>query len=111
MLRKIITGFHAVEERVLKAKQNKSDSQKIEIFYSKIGPRVKKIISIAKESEIPCTLVSELELNQMVKDLPLPQGHGSFLPIFSPSRFTVVVMMFPATYFHSPLIFLNAATS
>ena len=68
MLRKIITGFHAVEERVLKAKQNKSDSQKIEIFYSKIGPRVKKIISIAKESEIPCTLVSELELNQMVKD-------------------------------------------
>ncbi len=71
MLRKIITGFHAVEERVLKAKQNKSDSQKIEIFYSKIGPRVKKIISIAKESEIPCTLVSELELNQMVKDLPL----------------------------------------
>ena len=48
MSEKIITGFHAIEERVLKAKDNNSGST-MRIVYSKPGPRVKKILSFAKE--------------------------------------------------------------
>lgn len=68
MLRKIITGFHAVEERVLKAKNTKASG--IEIFYSKPGPRVKKILSMAQEAGIPCKQTSDAELDSMTQALP-----------------------------------------
>ena len=57
MSEKIITGFHAIEERVLKAKDSAGKNNAgggMRIVYSKIGPRVKKIIAAAKEAEIPC---------------------------------------------------------
>ena len=50
---KVITGFHAIEEQVLSVKDNssksakdKNSSPKFEIFYSKPGPRIKKILFI-----------------------------------------------------------------
>lgn len=69
MSEKIITGFHAIEERVLKAKDNNSGSA-MRIVYSKPGPRVKKILSAAKEAGIPCSQSDDSALNSMVKGLP-----------------------------------------
>ena len=69
MSEKIITGFHAIEERVLKAKDNNSGST-MRIVYSKPGPRVKKILSAAKDAGIPCSQSDDSALNSMVKGLP-----------------------------------------
>ena len=69
MSEKIITGFHAIEERVLKAKDNNSGST-MRIVYSKPGPRVKKILSAAKEAGIPCSQSDDSVLNSMVRGLP-----------------------------------------
>lgn len=71
----IYTGFHAVEERVRHYAQEKSGGQP-SLFYSKAGPRIKKILSLAKEAQIPCSQVSEDELDAMVQSLPqLAQDH------------------------------------
>lgn len=71
----IYTGFHAVEERVRRFKQEKSGSNP-SLFYSKAGPRIKKILSLAKEAQIPCNQVAEEDLDSMVQDLPsLAQDH------------------------------------
>ena len=48
MSQRIITGFHAIEEKILKAKDSNS-AKGISVFYSKPGPRVKKILSVASE--------------------------------------------------------------
>ena len=40
------------------------------IVYSKPGPRVKKILSAAKEAGIPCSQSDDSALNSMVKGLP-----------------------------------------
>lgn len=69
MSEKIITGFHAIEERVLKAKENNAGSG-MRIVYSKIGPRVKKILAAAKEAEIPCSQGDDKSLDRMVQSLP-----------------------------------------
>lgn len=88
MLRKIITGFHAIEERVLKISSEKADSKNYQIFYSKIGPRVKKILSLAKDSGISCILKTDEELNQLVKDLPeQSQDHrGIVLSVYTEKK-------------------------
>lgn len=67
----IYTGFHAVEERVRRAKVNSSSEISMNIFYSKPGPRIKKIISLAKECSINCQEVKDDVLDLMVKNLPL----------------------------------------
>lgn len=65
---KIFTGFHAVEENI-RSFVSKSNEISLELFYSKPGPRVKKIISSAKATGIPCNEVSETELNHLVSSL------------------------------------------
>ena len=52
MAERIITGFHAIEEKVLKAKDS-GKAEGMRIVYSKPGPRVKKILAAAKEAGIP----------------------------------------------------------
>lgn len=69
MTERIITGFHAIEENVLKAKAEKK-SGGMTILYGKAGPRVKKILLLAKEVGIPVRSVSETELDNLVKNLP-----------------------------------------
>lgn len=67
----IYTGFHAVEEKVRRFSALKTkDGIAPKIFYSKPGPRIKKIISQAKEAGIECSLVSDKELDDMVSALP-----------------------------------------
>ncbi len=70
-LSNIYTGFHAVEERIRRAKANSSSDITINIFYSKAGPRIKKIISLAKECSINCQEVKDSRLDDMVKSLPV----------------------------------------
>lgn len=69
MSEKIITGFHAIEERVLKAKDS-GKAEGMRIIYSKPGPRVKKILSAAKEAGINCSQSDDRSLDSMVKSLP-----------------------------------------
>ncbi len=125
MAERFITGFHAVEERVLKAKSSRksadgnrtkdanrmaekkrvmdaarttdengaahesrtkdaartqkknagekhleADGSGLCIFYSKAGPRVKKILEAAKESGIPFCQTDDKNLDAMVRQLP-----------------------------------------
>lgn len=65
----IITGFHAIEERVLSLSKKQLNPHNYKIFYSKIGPRVKKILSSAQNEGISCIQKSEEELNEIVKNL------------------------------------------
>lgn len=64
-MEKIVTGFHFIEEKV-KSGKNQSN---LKILYSKIGPRVKKIIEIAEKNGIKCIKSEDDELNSLVKNL------------------------------------------
>lgn len=69
MSKHIITGFHAVEERVRRAvEQGKADG--LAIQYSKIGPRVKKILELTKKAGIPASSVDGKALDSLVQSLP-----------------------------------------
>lgn len=70
MARNIYTGFHAIEEKIRRHASSRQKEISPEIFYSKPGPRIKKIISLAKESGCAVKLVSEDELDKMVSSLP-----------------------------------------
>lgn len=80
MATNIYTGFHAVEERVRKFSQDKTSKDKflkeknlslnLKIFYSKPGPRIKKILDAAQKAEISCEQKSDSDLDLLVKDLP-----------------------------------------
>ena len=81
---KVITGFHAIEERLrsiqsLKkglANTEKDNLQNIELHYAKTGPRVKKISALAGSLHIPCIHCTEKDLDALVKDLSVPaQDH------------------------------------
>ncbi|MBP3773030.1 MAG: 23S rRNA (guanosine(2251)-2'-O)-methyltransferase RlmB [Treponema sp.] len=68
-MKQIITGFHAIEEKVRSA----CESGKIEglsLSYSKIGPRVKKILDVAHTAGIPCAQVEGKTLDLLVQNLP-----------------------------------------
>ena len=69
---KIITGFHAIEEKLKSLEKN----TKAILFYNKLGPRVKKIVSFAqslsesKKVLIECRQVETHELEKLVSTLP-----------------------------------------
>ncbi len=68
------TGFHAVEEKVRKAlegsKQHDSSLSGLTVYYSKPGPRIKKILTQAKEAGIKITETDEKTLDALVSKLP-----------------------------------------
>ena len=69
---KIITGFHSIEEKVRAGKNQPN----LKIFYSKAGPRVKKIIEEAGKAGIKYTQVDNKQLDEMVAELdPTLQDH------------------------------------
>lgn len=70
MQQHIITGFHAIEERVRRACENSTEAASLSIQYSKAGPRVKKILELAKKAGISTTQSDERALNSLVKALP-----------------------------------------
>ena len=69
---KIITGFHAIEEKLKSLEKN----TKAALFYNKPGPRVKKIVAFAqslcesKKVLIECRQVETHELEKLVSTLP-----------------------------------------
>ena len=62
----IITGFHSIEEKV---RSQKGAASGLKIFYSKTGPRVKKILAAAKEAGIPCEQTDDSKLDSLVAEL------------------------------------------
>ncbi len=77
-MQKIITGFHAIEE-ILKAEKSHQDKNQYknanrkfeaEIFVSKSGPRVKKILALAKTLNISISEQDKKYLNNLTAGLP-----------------------------------------
>lgn len=67
----ILTGFHAVEERVrsVAEKGDKEAAKKMRVLFDKAGPRVKKILSFAKEAGILCVKTTKEELDKKALSL------------------------------------------
>lgn len=65
----ILSGFHAVEERVRAALEDSGAALKMRIYFSKPGPRVKKILELAKSAGIQCEQSDNKALDQMVQSL------------------------------------------
>ena len=63
------TGFHAVEERIRRAKSEGMGECTFHILYSKAGPRVKKILELAKEAEIPVEQADNKKLDGIASNL------------------------------------------
>ncbi len=73
-MKKIITGFHAIEE-ILKSEKSRQDKKlgkkfEAEIVVSKLGPRVKKILALAKSLNINVLEKDKNYLNKLTKGLP-----------------------------------------
>ena len=66
MAERIVTGFHAIEERIRSASRNGS---RLRILWSKAGPRAKKIIALAKQEDIPCEQADDDALDSLVARL------------------------------------------
>ena len=62
-----ITGFHSIEEKVRSQKKDTPSAYKI--YFSKPGPRVKKILAAAKEAGITCEQTNDAQLDQFVSGL------------------------------------------
>ncbi len=66
---KVVTGFHAIEEKILALAKSKANPKDFEIFYSKAGPRVKKIIEEAKKNGVAVSQCDDKTLNSKVAEL------------------------------------------
>ena len=65
----IITGFHAIEEKLLALQKSDANPNEYKIYYSKMGPRVKKILQVAKEIGVFVTQNDEKTLDSLVSCL------------------------------------------
>lgn len=65
----ILTGFHPIEEQLRLFKKNDSVPHDAEIYFSKTGPRVKKLLAFAQELQIPCIETPLKELDVLVSPL------------------------------------------
>ena len=66
MAERIVTGFHAIEERI---RSDSRGSGRMRIFWSKAGPRAKKIIALAKQEGIPCEQADDAVLDSLAARL------------------------------------------
>lgn len=70
-----ITGFHSIEEKVRSQKKDAQSASKAgassgyKIYFSKPGPRVKKILAAAKEAGITCEQTNDAGLDKLVSGL------------------------------------------
>lgn len=69
MAKNIYTGFHAVEEKVRRYAAEKNHTSTLKIYFSKAGPRVKKIIALAKESDIETVEKDNKTLDELTSSL------------------------------------------
>lgn len=84
----IITGFHAIEERVLAVQKNPSQASQMHIYYSKPGPRIKKILNSAQKYCVKASQVYDSTLNSMVEGLSeaLQDHRGIVLEVTGESK-------------------------
>ena len=73
-MKKTITGFHAIDE-ILRAEKLRIEKEKnrkpnLEIFYSKEGPRVKKILEAARKLNLKIEKKDNQFLDSLTKTLP-----------------------------------------
>lgn len=61
---KFITGFHSIEEKV------RANVPGAKLYFSKAGPRVKKILEAAKKAGIKAEQVDDSKLDELVAQLP-----------------------------------------
>ena len=69
----IYTGFHAVEERVRRTLREKENAQNLKVYFSKPGPRIKKILALAKDCGIECISSDDKQLDSLVQKLPVQE--------------------------------------
>ena len=60
----ILTGFHAVEERLRRECENGGSAKRMRVLYDKAGPRVKKILAIAGDAGVACVKTAKEELDK-----------------------------------------------
>ena len=71
----VITGFHSIEEKLRAAKGNSKGKSSdaaatgLKLYFSKPGPRVKKILAAAKEAGITCEQTDDKKLDSLVAGL------------------------------------------
>lgn len=63
----IITGFHSIEEKIRSLKEGSTPAFKL--YYSKPGPRVKKILEEAKKAGVTCEQTDDKTLDSFVSSL------------------------------------------
>ena len=79
-----ITGFHSIEEKIRSLLKNKDAAPNYKLFYSKPGPRVKKILAVAKEAGVTAEQTDDNKLDDLVKDLePSLQDHRGIVMTIS----------------------------
>lgn len=98
---KIITGFHSIEEKVnvvFKETQKNpaAQSKGLKIFFSKPGPRIKKILETAKKAGIAFEQVDNAKLDEMVVNLPeaLQDHRGIVMSIVGEEKNTANIVNF-----------------
>ena len=65
----VYTGFHTIEEKIRQATELNIQADFC-IYYTKVGPRIKNILSLAKSARIQCQNVSNEVLLEKVETLP-----------------------------------------
>lgn len=91
-----MTGFHSIEEKLRSLKEGTASGYKL--YYSKPGPRVKKIIAAAKEAGITTEQTDDKKLDQMVSSLSqaLRDHRGVLLEIEGEEKKSVNIVDFDA---------------
>ncbi|UTC65437.1 23S rRNA (guanosine(2251)-2'-O)-methyltransferase RlmB [Treponema sp. OMZ 788] len=73
-MKKTITGFHAIEEILraekIKIEKERNSKSSLEIFYSKEGPRVKKILEAGRKLNLKIEKKENNFLDSLTKTLP-----------------------------------------
>lgn len=66
----ILTGFHSIEERIRSVSDNRDAISRMTLYFSKPGPRVKKILELAKKCDIKSMNATTQQLDAQVASLP-----------------------------------------
>ena len=69
MADRFITGFHSVEEKIRTIASEKNKKGEVTLYYSSVGPRVKKILVQAQNAGISCEQKEKSVLDSYVADL------------------------------------------
>lgn len=77
---RVVTGFHAIEEKIRSLEVNDKNNASIKVLYDKAGPRVKKILQLATSVGLSCQQVETAILNKEVSVLPeLARDHRGII--------------------------------